>query len=145
MYMTLRGTLKQYGKSDYFPVSASALTIWILSFKFVKILEHFRKHPGDVVYFPAYLLFGHLHAFVKIYAMLTYMNASWTTAEKVNGNLGKGKMEDVVAEDKCQEPAEKRVALDVPTAVQDRPKRPAIFVRRSRYYSQAPGVGGWLG
>ncbi|KAI4701810.1 hypothetical protein J4E89_010501 [Alternaria sp. Ai002NY15] len=133
MYMTLRASLKQYGKAEYFPISASALTIWILSFKFVKILEHFRKYPRDVVYFPAYLLFGHLHAFVKIYALCTCMNASWTTAEKVNGNLGKGKMEDVktedvVAEDKRQEPASKRVALDVPPAVQDRPKRPAMFV-----------------
>ncbi|KAH6869921.1 hypothetical protein BKA58DRAFT_315464 [Alternaria rosae] len=145
MYMTLRGTLRQYGKSEYFAVSAVALTIWILSFKFVKILDHFRKYPGDIVYFPAYLVFGHLHAFLKIYAMLTCMNASWTTAEKVNGNLGAAKLSKMETEDDRQKDATKRIVLGVPPAAQSMPKRPALFVRRSRYYSQAPGVGGWLG
>jgi hypothetical protein len=102
------------------------------------VFEHFRKYPRDIVYFPGYLLFGHIHAFIKIYALLTCMNASWTTAEKVNGSLGRGELEVVKTGDEKLKESTKRMSLEVP-------KRPALFVRRSRYHSQAPGVGGWLG
>jgi hypothetical protein len=145
MYVALHGTLAQYGKAACFPIAACALTLWIVAFKFIKVFEHFRKYPRDIVYFPGYLLFGHIHAFIKIYALITCMNASWTTAEKVNGSLGRGELEVVKTGDEKLKESTKRMSLEVPLASRVAPKRPALFVRRSRYHSQAPGVGGWLG
>jgi hypothetical protein len=147
MYGAMYASLEQYGKGGYFGGCAAALTVWIVGFKFGKISEHFRKYPQDVVYFPAYLLFGHLHVFIKIYALLTCTNASWTTAEKVNENETAvvEKLEEVGVEEDKQGDATERVALDVHSNAQGKPKRPALFVRRSRYHSQVPGVGGWVG
>jgi hypothetical protein len=79
----------------YFPVSAIALWVWMVSLKFVKVSEHFRKYPGDIVYFPGYLIFGHIHAFIKAYAFLTMWKKTWATAEHASEMIDEGENEEI--------------------------------------------------
>ncbi|KAF1836877.1 hypothetical protein BDW02DRAFT_614055 [Decorospora gaudefroyi] len=94
MFYSLNGALKQLGKEKYYAASAVALGTWIVGFKLVKVLEHFRKYPGDIVYFPGYMLFGHFSALIKIYAAFTCWNISWGTAEVANAK-GEARISDI--------------------------------------------------
>jgi hypothetical protein len=49
--------------------------------KFMKIFTHFQRHSADIVYFPCYILYGYWCTPVKIWAILTWWNASWATAK----------------------------------------------------------------
>ena len=57
--------------------SISHLLTWILLTKIIKSMPHFLRHPRDIVYFPAYLLFGYYHSLVKLYALFTVLDVSW--------------------------------------------------------------------
>ncbi|CAN9422545.1 unnamed protein product [Alternaria alternata] len=143
MYFLLHRTLQQAERSNYFTACAMALTLWIVAFKFIKVFAHFRKYPMDIVYFPAYLLFGYFHSTIKTYALVTCMNASWTTAETVNAKLG-----EVVLERADTDSEEERGTIgmaketildaNLKTASVGKPlsgrivrKRPALVARRS--------------
>ncbi|KAH7075350.1 hypothetical protein BKA63DRAFT_533074 [Paraphoma chrysanthemicola] len=65
MFWLLRAALKDAGELALFPLAATVLYTWIITMKMVKILPHFRKHPQDLVYFPAYLVFGYWCTLVK--------------------------------------------------------------------------------
>jgi hypothetical protein len=54
-----------------------------VALKFNKIAHHFRQHPKDLIFFPAYLIFGYACSFVKIYAFFMRKNTEWVTAEPV--------------------------------------------------------------
>lgn len=43
----------------------------------VKIMPHFRAHPSDLVWLPAYLAFAYWHSFIKLYCAFTFYDASW--------------------------------------------------------------------
>lgn len=51
--------------------------VWTLMLKNVKMLGHFRREPGDVVWIPALTLFCYLHGFINVYALLTMWRNSW--------------------------------------------------------------------
>ncbi|KAF1917108.1 hypothetical protein BDU57DRAFT_575823 [Ampelomyces quisqualis] len=55
MFWLLHATLQTYGELEYFKITATALYMWVVAMKFIKISAHFEKHPRDIVYFPAYL------------------------------------------------------------------------------------------
>ncbi|KAL1792305.1 hypothetical protein ACET3X_008812 [Alternaria dauci] len=143
MYFSLHRTLQQMGKSSYFPACLVALTTWIVTFKFVKVSAHFRKYPWDIVYFPAYLLFGHFHSLIKMYALVTCMNASWATAETVNARLGEVVLERVdsdedeegattrTATETTPDAPSKTVSVGKPLSGRVIRKRPGLIARRS--------------
>jgi hypothetical protein len=54
-----------------------------VALKFNKIAHHFRQYPKDLIFFPAYLIFGYACSFVKIYAYFMRKNTEWVTAEPV--------------------------------------------------------------
>ena len=58
-----------------------ALLLWILSSKVVKVAPYFAKHPRDLVHLPGYILFGYFHSLIKLYALLTVWNTSWSGRE----------------------------------------------------------------
>lgn len=84
MFYLLHAAMKGADKLDYYNASAGCLLIWTIALKYFKIFAHFQKHPRDIVYFPAYLVFGYWCTFVKIWAMLTCWNVSWATAKVSN-------------------------------------------------------------
>ena len=55
----------------------TALILWILASKLVKLVPHFLKVPGDLIYFPGYVMFAYFHSFIKLYARLTFFVISW--------------------------------------------------------------------
>ena len=79
LYMFCRSA----GLVNYFVTSAAILYTWVVGLKFNKIAYHFRQYPKDLIFFPAYLVFGYACSFVKIYAFFTRKNTEWVTAEPV--------------------------------------------------------------
>lgn len=55
----------------------NTLLVWILASKLVKIAPHFRAHPSDLVWLPAYLVFAYYHSFIKLYCAFTFWDHSW--------------------------------------------------------------------
>lgn len=50
----------------------AALLFWTFVFsKSVKLWGHFIRYPGDLVYFPLYIVFGYFHGFIKLYGLVT--------------------------------------------------------------------------
>jgi hypothetical protein len=39
--------------------------------KVVKLMGLFIRNPGDIVYLPVSIIFGYLHGFIKLYALVT--------------------------------------------------------------------------
>jgi cellulose synthase/poly-beta-1,6-N-acetylglucosamine synthase-like glycosyltransferase len=64
-------------------VGMTLLVGWILGSKLVKILPHFSRNPGDVLYFPVYVLFGYYHSFIKLWALFTVHSLSWGSRPNV--------------------------------------------------------------
>jgi cellulose synthase/poly-beta-1,6-N-acetylglucosamine synthase-like glycosyltransferase len=58
-------------------VAFSVLAGWIFFTKVVKLVPHFLRHPGDVKWIPASILFSYLHGFITIYAVFTLSNTAW--------------------------------------------------------------------
>jgi len=81
MFWLLHGVLETHDQQKHFKIAAVALYAWITVMKFFKIFGHFKKYPTDIMYFPGYILYGYWCTPVKIWAMLTWSNASWATAK----------------------------------------------------------------
>ena len=48
-----------------------AFTVWLTFTKVVKLIPHLYRYPMDVKFIPVAIVFGYLHGFIKIYALLT--------------------------------------------------------------------------
>jgi hypothetical protein len=81
MFWLLHATLKNQSRLECYRVAAVMLYVWIAALKFMKIFTHFQRHSADIVYFPCYILYGYWCTPVKIWAILTWWNASWATAK----------------------------------------------------------------
>lgn len=53
---------------------------WLLFIKTVKLWPHFYRHPQDIKFIPAQILFGYCHGFIKLYTLLTLnkVQSSWS-------------------------------------------------------------------
>jgi cellulose synthase/poly-beta-1,6-N-acetylglucosamine synthase-like glycosyltransferase len=60
------------------PYALWALVAWILVSKTVKVFDYFRRHPQDIICFPVYLLFGYFHSLIKLWALLTFWDCTWS-------------------------------------------------------------------
>lgn len=49
----------------------SALLVWMLFSKFIKLVTHFVRYPVDILLWPVSILFGWFHGSIKVYAMVT--------------------------------------------------------------------------
>ncbi len=76
VYLFIRSEL--YRDSDDRVLLLKWLIAWVLASKLVKLLPHFVDHPGDVVFFPGYVVFSYFHSLLKFYALLTFWNCSWS-------------------------------------------------------------------
>jgi len=84
MFYLLYKAMEEADVLGYYKAATCIFLVWIIVLKYIKVLAHFKKHPCDIPYFPAYLLFGHWCTLVKIWALLTCWNASWATAKVSN-------------------------------------------------------------
>jgi len=53
--------------------------VWLSATRTAKLLPHLWHRPQDIVYVPAYILFGYYFAIMKIYALLTLHETGWGT------------------------------------------------------------------
>ncbi|KAL2150922.1 hypothetical protein VTH82DRAFT_6020 [Thermothelomyces myriococcoides] len=58
--------------------TVTGLVSWILFTKTVKVFDYFRRHPQDIVLFPAYLVFAYFHSLIKFWALLTFWDCTWS-------------------------------------------------------------------
>lgn len=76
MYLMTRTSW--YKQADHAYVLLIALALWILLTKLVKVWPYYARHPQDIVFFPVYLLFAYFHSCIKLYALVTFWDCSWS-------------------------------------------------------------------
>jgi hypothetical protein len=57
------------------------LALWMVASKLVKIVPHFKRHPGDLLYLPGQILFGYYHSLIKLWALFTFWDITWGTRD----------------------------------------------------------------
>ncbi|KAI4095133.1 MAG: hypothetical protein LQ344_001784 [Seirophora lacunosa] len=67
--------------SDFRDMGLTMLAGWMFSSKFLKLLGHYIRYPGDFLLLPVSILFGYLHGFIKGYAMLSLNVTAWGSRE----------------------------------------------------------------
>ena len=50
---------------------------FLLFTKVVKMLSHFKQHPGDIVWLPVLIAFAYAHGFLNLYAVATMTTTVW--------------------------------------------------------------------
>ncbi|KZT22568.1 glycosyltransferase family 2 protein [Neolentinus lepideus HHB14362 ss-1] len=53
--------------------------VWLMATRTAKLLPHLWNRPQDIVYVPAFILFGYYFAIMKVYALLTLHETGWGT------------------------------------------------------------------
>jgi len=53
--------------------------VWLTATRSAKLLPHLWRRPQDVIYVPAFILFGYYFAIMKLYALLTLHETGWGT------------------------------------------------------------------
>ncbi|KAF9080229.1 hypothetical protein BGX23_002477 [Mortierella sp. AD031] len=53
--------------------------VWLMLTRIVKLLPHLFKRPQDIIWVPAFLIFGYYFAIMKIYALFTLHEVGWGT------------------------------------------------------------------
>ncbi|KAK3804597.1 MAG: glycosyltransferase like family 2-domain-containing protein [Benniella sp.] len=53
--------------------------VWLMMTRIVKLLPHLFKRPQDIIWVPAFLIFGYYFAVMKIYALFTLHEVGWGT------------------------------------------------------------------
>jgi cellulose synthase/poly-beta-1,6-N-acetylglucosamine synthase-like glycosyltransferase len=51
--------------------------LWVLFTKLVRLIPHMMRHPSDLVWMPALILFGYFHSLLNIYALCTLTTTAW--------------------------------------------------------------------
>ncbi|RDB16242.1 hypothetical protein Hypma_003098 [Hypsizygus marmoreus] len=53
--------------------------VWLTATRTAKLLPHLWHRPQDIIYVPAFILFGYYFAIMKIYALFTLHETGWGT------------------------------------------------------------------
>ncbi|KAG0242631.1 hypothetical protein BGX31_000087 [Mortierella sp. GBA43] len=53
--------------------------VWLMMTRIVKLLPHLFKRPQDIIWVPAFLIFGYYFAIMKVYALFTLHEVGWGT------------------------------------------------------------------
>jgi hypothetical protein len=72
--------LVEAGCQSWFLAAWSTLMLWCTGMKFAKIWPQIRKYPGDLVYFPFYILAAWCITGYKLWTLGTLFDLSWATA-----------------------------------------------------------------
>jgi hypothetical protein len=61
--------------------------VWLVATRTAKLLPHLWTRPHDIIYVPAFILFGYYFAIMKVYALLTLHEVSIPTLVITPGTL----------------------------------------------------------
>jgi hypothetical protein len=90
MALLLKRALIEQGREAWFQIAAWSLFVWCTVMKFIKVAPHFMKFPKDLVFFPAYIVFGWCMSFVKVWALFTCGETFWATAATPKASIEPG-------------------------------------------------------
>lgn len=68
--------------------------VWIMATRTAKLLPHLWFRPQDIIYVPAFILFGYYFAIMKIYALFTLHETGWGTRQGVGAPADANEAED---------------------------------------------------
>ncbi|KAL6360844.1 hypothetical protein LRP88_06552 [Fusarium phalaenopsidis] len=70
------------------PYQIALLSVWIAWTKVIKILPHFYRHLSDTPLVIFQILFGYVHSFYKLWALITFWDCGWSgrNLDDVNAN-----------------------------------------------------------
>lgn len=54
------------------------LLIWMFWTKTIKLIPHFLKYPSDFPLMFCQILFGYVHSFIKLWALITFWDCGWS-------------------------------------------------------------------
>ncbi|KAM0345604.1 hypothetical protein ACHAPU_006257 [Fusarium lateritium] len=60
------------------PTEVMLLLLWMFWTKVVKIIPNFLQHPSDFPLVVCQILFGYLHGFIKLWALVTFWDCDWS-------------------------------------------------------------------
>jgi hypothetical protein len=63
---------------EYPRIPMCALAAVIFLSKIIKTFNYWTRHPTDLVFLPAAIAFGYVHSLIKLWAMLTFWETSWS-------------------------------------------------------------------
>ncbi|KAJ3983770.1 glycosyltransferase family 2 protein [Lentinula detonsa] len=80
-YLVYKSTISTDNGGYHLPwwnILASYL-VWLLATRTAKLLPHLWYRPQDIVYVPAFIVFGYYFAIMKLYALCTLHETGWGT------------------------------------------------------------------
>ncbi|KZT04181.1 glycosyltransferase family 2 protein [Laetiporus sulphureus 93-53] len=80
-YVTYKSTIPVDSGGYHLPPWNVVLSYlaWLLATRTAKLLPHLWYRPQDIIYVPAFIIFGYYFAIMKIYALLTLHETGWGT------------------------------------------------------------------
>lgn len=97
--------------------------VWLSATRTIKLMPHLWNSPQDIIYVPAYILFGYYFAVMKLYALFTLHETGWGTRAGIGDasvataameTSNRGKHDTIQAENTENANANSRDNLDVP-------------------------------
>ncbi|KAF9947193.1 hypothetical protein BGZ72_010797 [Mortierella alpina] len=85
--------------------------VWLMMTRIVKLLPHLFKRPQDLIWVPAFLVFGYYFAIMKIYALFTLHEVGWGTRAGIDqtpAELAQEKERQQLEQDQMQKDMEKQ-------------------------------------
>lgn len=85
--------------------------VWLMMTRIVKLLPHLFKRPQDIIWVPAFLIFGYYFAVMKIYALFTLHEVGWGTRAGIDqtpAELKEEKEKQAMEQQKMEQDMEKQ-------------------------------------
>ncbi|KAF9351312.1 hypothetical protein BGX34_000657 [Mortierella sp. NVP85] len=85
--------------------------VWLMMTRIVKLLPHLFKRPQDIIWVPAFLIFGYYFAVMKIYALFTLHEVGWGTRAGIDqtpAELKEEKEKQAMEQQKLEQDMEKQ-------------------------------------
>jgi hypothetical protein len=68
-----------FRQTTWTSTSATAyLLVWILASKLAKLIPYFFRQPKDLIFLPGYYAFAYFHSLMKLYALFTFWDMTWS-------------------------------------------------------------------
>jgi hyaluronan synthase len=61
---------------NHYVLAVSILLLWMIG-RGIKILPHLKRHPGDIILLPVYVVINFMIAIIKLYALVTIRDQKW--------------------------------------------------------------------
>ncbi|KAH9919480.1 glycosyltransferase family 2 protein [Epithele typhae] len=101
--------------------------VWLLVTRAFKLLPHLWHRPQDVIYLPAFILFGYYFAVMKIYALFTLHETGWGTRAGIGDATAATAAADGAARVASEETQAQRPVIEKPRHTVSRGVEPPNF------------------